>query len=222
LEAAGKPLPQVFLIRGFRLEGVVIDAMHCVDLGITLHILGNIFWEVVCSKRLASTQAASTAVLWESIKQWYRKEHVPSRRSDLTPEDLKRSTKPPKLVSKAANARHLVPYAVKLCEKYCGPEASDHDKYRLECVRALSKFYDLLDSQLVSITPESEKDIQRLGRRVTTFYALLSQEAEDKRINAWRLTPKLHLFVHLCEHQAPLWGNPAWFWCYADEDMAGP
>ena len=70
LASQGKLLPAVFLIRGFRLEGVVIDAMRCMDLGITLHIIGNILGEVVCSKRLASTQAASVAVLWESIKAW--------------------------------------------------------------------------------------------------------------------------------------------------------
>ena len=68
LEEQGKILPEVFLIRGFRLEGVVIDTMHCADLGITMHILGNIFWEIACSKKLASTQAASVALLWESIK----------------------------------------------------------------------------------------------------------------------------------------------------------
>eukprot|EP00973_Karenia_brevis_P016519 2262452-Karenia_brevis.AAC.1 len=60
-----------------------------------------------------------------------------------------------------------------------------------------------------------------LGREVCSFYAALNSESQQNNIDAWRLTPKLHLFAHLCEHQVWSWGNPRWYWCYADEDMVG-
>ena len=35
------------------------------------------------------------------------------------------------------------------------------------------------------------------------------------------MTPKLHLFEHLCQVQVVLWGNPSFWWTYADEDLVG-
>ena len=35
------------------------------------------------------------------------------------------------------------------------------------------------------------------------------------------IMPKLHLFQHLCAHVAPIWGNPRFYWTYADEDLVG-
>ena len=37
----------------------------------------------------------------------------------------------------------------------------------------------------------------------------------------WKLMPKLHLFLHLCEWQALEQGNPRYYWTYADEDLQG-
>ena len=36
----------------------------------------------------------------------------------------------------------------------------------------------------------------------------------------WKATPKLHLFLHMCEWDIE-YGNPRFFWTYADEDMVG-
>ena len=35
------------------------------------------------------------------------------------------------------------------------------------------------------------------------------------------MTPKIHLVLHLAEWQAPVWGNPSYYWTYADEDLVG-
>ena len=35
------------------------------------------------------------------------------------------------------------------------------------------------------------------------------------------MSPKHHLFQHLCEDQALAYGNPAFYWTYADEDLVG-
>ena len=37
----------------------------------------------------------------------------------------------------------------------------------------------------------------------------------------WKLTPKVHLMLHLCLRQAPSVGNPRFFWVYANEDLVG-
>ena len=42
----------------------------------------------------------------------------------------------------------------------------------------------------------------------------------DMKQKLFKMTPKLHLFIHLCE-QAVLLGKPRFYWTYADEDLVG-
>lgn len=53
------------------------------------------------------------------------------------------------------------------------------------------------------------------------LYSVLAQSALQAHQKLWKVTPKLHIFVHLCEWQAPALGNPRYFWTYADEDLVG-
>ena len=39
--------------------------------------------------------------------------------------------------------------------------------------------------------------------------------------NYWRVTPKIHLFMHLAEEQSSVFGSPARSWNYADEREIG-
>ena len=52
LIAKGKMLPILFAILGFRLELIMVDVLHCVDLGVACHILGNGFLNALNAKYL--------------------------------------------------------------------------------------------------------------------------------------------------------------------------
>ena len=41
------------------------------------------------------------------------------------------------------------------------------------------------------------------------------------RQKLWKFTPKIHLFLHLCEIQCVQYGNPRFWWTYCDEDLVG-
>ena len=45
----------------------------------------------------------------------------------------------------------------------------------------------------------------------------LATKACNERVKLWKMMPKLHIFVHLCEWQAVEVGNPRSYWTYADE-----
>ena len=124
--------------------------------------------------------------------------------------------KPPKFRGKAANTRHLVPFAVKLCQKL--GNTTNHDKFRWECVSAFYEFYKLLDRQPRTMSQDALADLSMIGRRVCSYYSALSSLSQDM---CWHMTPKFHLLLHLVDWQAPLWGNPNFFRCYCDEDMIG-
>ena len=51
-------------------------------------------------------------------------------------------------------------------------------------------------------------------------YAKLACKAVFEKKRFWKVTPKLHLFLHLCEWDVEF-GNPRFFWCFADEDLVG-
>ena len=68
------------------------------------------------------------------------------------------------------------------------------------------------------MTRAQEAAMAKVGREICSFYAVLSQQHAP---DAWKLTPKFHLLLHLVEWQIPRWGNPRFYWCYADEDMIG-
>ena len=60
-----------------------------------------------------------------------------------------------------------------------------------------------------------------LGGRLAYMYQQFSASAFRKGLKLWKMSPKLHLFIHLAEVQCVLHGNPRYYWCYADEDLVG-
>ncbi len=215
-DLAGSNPPRIFQIIGFRHEGVVIDVMHCVDLGVALHVVGNVFYEIVQSKVLGRTQAESVGALSRDLASWYKAHKVPSRFGALQLEHFKQSGKAPKFRGKAAVTRHIVPFVVSLCTKY--NKGTQHDQFRLACATALASFYGALEACPRRMSMECKCELAKFGREICSFYAALSAHNAPK---TWKLTPKFHLLLHLVEIHVPRWGNPRFFWCYADEDLIG-
>ena len=63
------------------------------------------------------------------------------------------------------------------------------------------------------------KLLPRLADQLSKLYARLSDLAFSKSLRLWKLSPKLHLFLHLCGEQVVEWGNPRFWWTYGDKDM---
>ena len=65
-------MSNLFLIHGFVLDSVVIDAMHCLDLGASQHAVGNVLFEAVKSGRYGKTIRESVSALWVKLQAWYK------------------------------------------------------------------------------------------------------------------------------------------------------
>ena len=61
----------------------------------------------------------------------------------------------------------------------------------------------------------------KLGQRLGYLYQQLSARAFGLGLKLWKMSPKLHLFMHLTEIQCVMYGNPRYYWTYADEDLVG-
>ena len=105
-----------------------------------------------------------------------------------------------------------------MLEKYFKPD-NDHETLRIQCVIALSDFYESMLAK-----PFRGGVTADLGRKHLILYAELCKEAAGdtgKMPVLWKWYPKHHQFSHLCEDQVRDCGNPMDHWCYADEDAIG-
>ena len=49
-------MPDVFKIKGMRLEGIMIDTLHAVDQGLASHVIANVFVEIMALGHWALTK----------------------------------------------------------------------------------------------------------------------------------------------------------------------
>ena len=66
----------------------------------------------------------------------------------------------------------------------------------------------------------AKEELAKVGSKLCRTFAKFSIQSIASRTKAWKCTPKLHLFIHICEWDTAL-GNPKFYWTYADEDMVG-
>ena len=217
LEAKGKELPALMRrVAGLRLEAVMIDILHTVDLGVAAHIIGNIMWACVEQGVWpGGTQAERVAGLQAAVAKFYKDTRTTSRlRGDIKVEHLRTSGGWPKLKGKAAPIRHLAKFALSL--------ATNHLDVRHRAIaQLLVQFYDTIKTEGMFLSDEATRVIPQIGLRLGVLYAQLGRQALIDGVKAWKVMPKLHLFQHLCQHQSILFGNPRFYWTYADEDMVG-
>lgn len=210
-------LPELFSVIGLRVEAVMVDVLHAVDLGVASHIIGNILAELL--PKFGSNHGAQLKELNRRINAWYKQENIASRlQGPLTVDEIKGNHGWPKLKAKAAATRNLASFAKVLSQEFC--TGTLHDRRRTALADCLLRFYGILKQDRV-IDAGGKLELPRLGRDLCCLYAHLHAEAVELGQRAWKLVPKFHLFQHLCQIQAVSLGNPRFYWTYPDEDMVG-
>ena len=201
---------------GFTLSMVLIDVLHCMDLGCSQDILGNIFWAampIVCTGRSHKAQIHD---LWMRISKYYKEFKPTTVLQGLTVEMVRRQGKSPKLKAKGAETRHLVPFGVLLAAEMNDMLGTTRSAAILKVASHLFDLY-LLFSQ----RPVQHKIIADTCRRLCLVYASLGDRDKETTQSPWRLKPKFHMMCELCEYQVEMFGSPEEFWAYADESFVG-
>ena len=221
-EASGKPLPAMFEhCIGFKLEFLMIDVLHCVDLGVAALIAANVMWEVMPLGQWGRNQQSQIEGLNQALKAWYRGQPASVSRvqGPLTVQRLRPDGQWPKLKCKAAATRHLSAFVLELATKY--NDGSRHARSVQAVAQLLVRFYEILDQEDRYLTDSARRELPKLGYQLCNIYRNLSVESYRAGHRLWKLAPKLHQFLHLCEWQCPNFGNPRFWWTYADEDLVG-
>ena len=106
LESQGKCCPEIFEIVGLRLDMIVPDVLHAIDLGVSAHIVANVFWELL--PQFGRNQSEQVKALQQLIKAFYSRNKVASRMEGrLTLDRIRTMSSWPKLKTKAAAVRNL-------------------------------------------------------------------------------------------------------------------
>ena len=114
----------------------------------------------------------------------------------------------------------MAEYAQYLAETF-GSATKKKDRQILALCQLLNKCYGYLVSESQFLGPVAKAELPGLGQQFVGIYTALATEAKREGVKMWKLVPKFHLFLHLCEWQAITHGNPRYFWTYPDEDLAG-
>ena len=200
----------LFFLPGVRNTSCRPDWLHCCDLGITPDALANIFLTVL--RKFPGVLKKKCERLWQEMQAWYKRTGASSRLDMLTMGMLVQPKKPPKLRSKGAEARHLVPFALEVARTYL-LEDNEHERSVLKVARELAKMYECLRLQDF----DSGAMALAAGELAGTWVQL--EAATPGR--GWTVKPKLHLVLELCTVTALAHGSPTLYWCYKDEDAGG-
>ena len=218
LESSGAEPSGLFGIRGLRVEMIMGDVLHAVDLGVAAHVAGNILFELL--PKFGRNQEEQVKQLQLAMQEYYKNSKVASRMDGrLTLDRLRTKGQWPKLKAKAAAVRNLIPFVAALARQH--NSGSDHDRRRLEIANDLNLFYDILRSEGQILSRHGAETLRRIGESLPRAYAHLAAEAVGMNKKGWKLVPKFHLFQHILLSQARRFGNPKTYWTYADEDMVG-
>ena len=193
----------------------MIDVLHTVDLGVFAHAMANVLWEVLNLKLWGGTQEENCADMYRQLKVHQSENRIANRwRGQFKPDKIKTSAGWPKLKTQAAVVRSLGSFCLEMARRHLG-------RKQIWICEMMVRFYEILDHEPMFLSPDASTEIKTLGSAFSSLYAEFASNAFDAGIKAWKTSPKLHMFQHLCEWVAPEMGNPRYFWCYADEDMVG-
>jgi hypothetical protein len=216
LRRSGRPVAELLRLSTLRLEGIAIDVLHTMDLGVSSHVIANIFVETMSRGHYGGNQSLQACGLAAALKAWYQTHRDAYKiQGELSYSRIKSSSDWPKLKCKAAATRHLSKFALHLARVY--HDGTAHDAKKVGVAELLCRFYDILSEGDRFLSNAQKDELSRLGALFLTLYGDLSKEAVTNGVRAWKLTPKFHAMIHICEQQAFL--NPRFSWTYRDEDF---
>ena len=207
---------------GFRLECVTVDVRQMVDQGVAshTHAVANVFW--LCAVRRKSfgegTQDTSMNLLFTHMQNWYKSHKLCSKwQGKFTVDRVRTSGGWSKLTRRAASTRHLAHFALHLAQTF----GTSEDRRVLAVCRLLCEFYGIVSSESMCLTASVKEKLPVVGRNLAIICSALAEPALASHTRMWKMHPKAHFFVHMCEWQAVEVGNPRFYWTYSDEDLVG-
>jgi len=194
-------------IRIFRM-----DWLHVADLGVAADFIGNFLHEVQ-PLFPGSSKKERCAAIYQEILAYYEEYEVQDRFDCLLPTFFESDSGTPyKLRGSAAKIRALVPFVWKLSQEMLNIRIPIHAAMR-QAAFHLNQVYSALSSK----HDDPVATMKEHGVKFALQYVALHDHCNPADDRAWRIKPKLHLFLHITSDSS----LPRLTWTYRDEDFGG-
>ena len=188
-----------------------MDWLHCCDLGVTADFIGNFFHEVI-ELFPGASKKERCASLYQEIFAYYEAEGVQDRFDCLLPTFFEPKDGAYKLRGSAAKIRALVPFCWHLAQEILDIRVPKNAAMR----HAAFHLYEVYCA-LSADHPDPCASMKEHGIKFAIFYVGLHDHLHAADDKAWRMKPKLHLFLHITSDGS----LPRLTWTYRDEDFGG-
>ena len=203
----GHSLSPIFSAPLFTSAQILVDWLHCADLGVTADFLASLLL-LVCTKLQLGSKALKVGHLWTRLQAYYRDEAVDSRLDMLKPSMLQQPKKSPKLRAKAAECRNMVGFGLQMAREYLSNDVPEEQAARV-AMEHLHSCYCMLSPAVFN--PDTMKHHSQL-------FCLQYVALEMFLPKLFHIKPKLHLFQELTQMSRSC---PSLFWTYRDEEFGG-
>ena len=188
-----------------------MDWLHICDLGVAADFIGNFFHEIV-DLFPAANKKARCAQLFQEVLAFYEEHHIADRMDELLVSFFEPKDGPYKLRGSAAKIRALVPFVWILAQEMLDLEVPKQAALRHAAFH-LNEVYGALSAD----HPSPCATMREHGKRFAILYVALHEHCNPTDDKAFRIKPKLHLFLHITSDDS----IPRLTWTYRDEDFGG-
>ena len=188
-----------------------MDWLHVADIGVTADFIGNFFHEVL-HLFPGDSKKERCASIYKVLLAFYDDTGQDDRFDCLLPTFLDSENGPYKMRGGAGNIRALVPFVWQLAQEMLDINEPKHAAMR-QAAFHLNQVYSALSAD----HPDPCATMREHGIKFAFQYVALHDHCNAADTNAWRIKPKLHLFLHITSDNS----LPRLTWTYRDEDFGG-
>ena len=187
------------------------DWLHVGDQGVTPDFIGN-FLHAILPVVPGNTKKEKCALLYADYEVYCEDNDVKDRLDALLPTMFEPKDGPYKMRGSAAKMRAMVPWIYKISVEMLDIRVPQH-----EAMRQAAYHLDQVYSALSKDHPDPTGCMKEHGIKFALQYVALHDFCNPLDDRAWRIKPKMHLFMHLTSDSS----IPRLFWTYRDEDFGG-
>ena len=212
----------VLEIPGVVFEMFHLDVLHCLDLGVAVHVYGNLFWDLR-SDQIPGNRAKALADLNKDIQHFYKLLKIPAGKwipyLSYNHFHTQSHSYPELRHVKAARVRAFAPVAVKLAEKY--QTDARHTKHRLQLCIWLDRLYQCINKPDVRMDSNTLSVFKKSIDNLLAHYQFLANWSMNTPGKEFRysLVTKHHYSQHFYEQARFL--APRMTWTYPGESFMG-
>ena len=189
-----------------------MDWLHVADLGITADFVGN-FFHAVLDFFPGSNKKDRCASIFQQIMEYYVENDIGDRFDCLLPTFFEPDSGGPYMLrGSAAKIRALVPFVWRLAQ-----EILDINDPMQAALRQAAFHLDQVYQALSADHSDPCAAMREHGIKFAVQYVGLHDYLNAADDRAWRIKPKLHLFLHITSDNS----LPRLTWTYRDEDFGG-